>query len=279
MLGDKSNHIATLHLPQMLYIWPYFTFFSWPLLYPYLATLPIGLLAKIPQIAPLETMLIFKRRRLLPRSWITAAFIAVACVVVHFNTIVHPFTLADNRHYTFYVFRLLMRPWWTKYAVTPVYILCGWASIQTLGTRPISVAPNLNGPVSGPNTPRATPSSARARPLALPDGGNSATTSFVLAWLATTALQLVNAPLVEPRYFILPWIFWRMHLPIHQHSAEENKTALSRQSRQSRLTALNNRLWLETTWLLLINAATGYIFLSWEFTWPQEPGKVQRFMW
>lgn len=38
-------------------------------------------------------------------------------------------------------------------------------------------------------------------------------------------------------------------------------------------------LWLETVWFLTINLATGYVFLSWGFEWPQEPGKVQRFMW
>lgn len=41
----------------------------------------------------------------------------------------------------------------------------------------------------------------------------------------------------------------------------------------------DHRLWLETMWFLTINLATGYIFLYWGFEWPQEPGKVQRFMW
>ncbi|EQL00149.1 glycosyltransferase family 59 protein [Ophiocordyceps sinensis CO18] len=35
VLGDKSNHVATLHLAQMLYIWPLFAFFSLPLFLPY----------------------------------------------------------------------------------------------------------------------------------------------------------------------------------------------------------------------------------------------------
>ena len=41
----------------------------------------------------------------------------------------------------------------------------------------------------------------------------------------------------------------------------------------------DHRLWLETIWFLAVNLATGYIFLYWGFAWPQEPGKVQRFMW
>ena len=41
----------------------------------------------------------------------------------------------------------------------------------------------------------------------------------------------------------------------------------------------DHRLWLETFWFLLINAVTGYMFLYKGFTWPQEPGRIQRFMW
>ncbi|KAK1074498.1 glucosyltransferase [Friedmanniomyces endolithicus] len=44
VLGDKANHTATLHLPQMLYLWPFITFFSWPLLLPYLLLTPVVLL-------------------------------------------------------------------------------------------------------------------------------------------------------------------------------------------------------------------------------------------
>ena len=272
VLGDKSNHIATIHLPQMLYIWPYFTFFSWPLIYPYVAALLISLLAKLPNIAPLEGMLMFKRRHLAPRTWLLGLWIALACLVVHFNTIVHPFTLADNRHYNFYVFRLLMRPPWVKYVVTPIYIMCGWACIQALSARPLSATrPTSNGDMNSAGSART-----QARPLALPDGTNSATTSFVLIWLATTTLQLITAPLVEPRYLILPWIFWRMHVPLQQYSPPSNAStpALKKQ-----VIAQDHRLWLETAWHLLINVVTGYVFLKWEFTWPQEPGNIQRFMW
>ena len=276
VLGDKGNHVATLHLPQMLYIWPLFSFVSWPILYPYLATLPVVLFAKLPIIVSLESMLMFKRRPLLPRVWVVAAFVGLAAIAVHFNTIVHPFTLADNRHYTFYVFRMLMRPIWIKYAVSPVYVLCGWACIQALGARPVSNVPVVNGPVRTPNTPLANSSVSGARPISLPDGTNSARTSFVLIWLATTALQLVTAPLVEPRYCILPWIFWRIHVPLQQYRPAESRRA---RSRKSRLAAHDWRLWLETAWLLLVNAVTGYIFLTWEFEWPQEYGKLQRFMW
>lgn len=284
VLGDKNNHVATLHLPQMLYIWPYFTFFSWPLIYPYLITLPFGFIALLPNFATLESMLMFNRRGVTPPLWLMVSFVALACAVVYYNTIVHPFTLADNRHYTFYVFRLLMKPWWMKFAVTPIYVLCGWACIQALGARPYHESGNVRG--SGNSFDKitnATPAPAdrnpntSTKPLSLPDGSKGAKTSFVLIWIATSTLQLVTAPLVEPRYLILPWIFWRIHVPLQRYSpAEVPKTA---STLRTRLAAVDHRLWLETAWLLLINAATGYMFLYRGFEWPQDPGKVQRFMW
>ncbi|KAK4541244.1 hypothetical protein LTR36_008160 [Oleoguttula mirabilis] len=259
VLGDKSNHIATFHLPQMLYLWPFLSFFSLPIFSPYILLLPVTLLAELASLGSLESMQIFRRRRLLPRVWLVVIFLGIACMTVLGGTAVHPFTLADNRHYMFYVFRLLMRPWWMRYAVTPIYFTCAWSCMQTLG--------------SGPAAERQAPGS-------LPDGEHSATISFVLVWVATSALQLVTAPLVEPRYFILPWIFWRMHLPLQQppSTPHEEKKA-GPESWSSFWKTYDHRLWLETVWLLAINAVTGYIFLNWGFAWPQEPGKVQRFMW
>lgn len=277
VLGDKSNHIATLHLPQMLYIWPFITFFSWPILYPYLLTIPLWLLANTPYLGTLETNVIFKRRQLLPRPWLTILFTLLACTVVHFNTIVHPFTLADNRHYVFYVFRLLLRRPWIKYAVTPIYAATGWACIQALGSRPPPAKQS-----KGDEAARA--GEQPLKPLDLPNGTRPAKTSFVLVWLATSTLQLVTAPLVEPRYFILPWIFWRLHLPL-QRNAVLPSASSAKEEEEKQLSwkewagSLDPRMVLEIAWLLVVNAATGHVFLAWGFEWPQEVGSVQRFMW
>ncbi|RMY53030.1 hypothetical protein D0863_14072 [Hortaea werneckii] len=266
VLGDKGNHTATLHLPQLLYLWPFMTFFSLPLLYPHILLLPITALAQTRHAGHLESLQIFKRRRLLPRLWLFIILLGIAGVVVWANTIVHPFTLADNRHYVFYVFRLLLRPPWMRYAVVPIYILCAWACIQALGGGP--------------------PHSHRSPTNLLPDGEHSVTCSFVLIWLATSALQLITAPLVEPRYFILPWLFWRMHLPLRLPSRVENRRVSPKKEKNGSILSpqalwhdYDHRLWLETVWLLVINGVTDYIFLNWGYEWAQEPGKVQRFMW
>lgn len=225
-------------------------------------------------------MLIFKRRRLVPRLWLVTTFTALACLAVRHNTVIHPFLLADNRHYIFYVFRLLLRPWWIRYAVTPLYVVLAWACIQALGARPFETTVSTQYLHSKDEELPSVQSEDQTRGLALPDGTNSATTTFVLIWLATTALQLITAPLVEPRYLILPWIFWRIHVPLQRYrSWQDNVDGQQGEESSEEASGFDHRLWLETAWFLLINAVTGYIFLKWEFGWPQEPGIVQRFMW
>jgi alpha-1,2-glucosyltransferase len=72
----------------MLYIWPCIVFFSWPVLLPGIVKLP---------------------RKKLPPLSAALAMMELMLLAVHFNTIVHPLTLADNQHYIFYVFRILLR--------------------------------------------------------------------------------------------------------------------------------------------------------------------------
>lgn len=250
-LGDKSNHVATIHLPQMLYLWPYLVFFSFPVLVPALISSIADVSAHPPNTGSIC-------RRVLMFS--VSAMLAVG--VIHYNTIVHPFTLADNRHYVFYVFRILLRHPTFRYLVAPAYVFCANLAIQALG---------------GSNSPQKAVQKSHQTSIAVKSvHGNTA--SFVIIWLATTALSLITAPLVEPRYCIIPWIVWRLHVPRSAEAFEQNKG--KRESGLLKvLTSDRARLIMETVWFCWVNAATGYIFLYWGFSWPQEEGKVQRFMW
>ena len=279
--GDKENHVASIHPVKMLYIWPYFMFFSFPLLYPYLMNgiIPQGILPK--------TLRRDSRWPQLPRLTLQSFSIVLMLVVVHFNTTVHPFTLADNRHYMFYVFRLLLHHRLVKYALVPVYFYCAWATIAAFG--------GINDAADTPVT-RTTPNQDdlhdRPAPLAEADQSVGVRTSFFLIWFSATTLSLITAPLVEPRYFIIPWLIWRLHVhsPLTTPNTREaggrndtdQKGSLSLFDRAIR-SFINsnhqNRLAFETAWFLFINWATTYIFLNWGFEWPQEPGQVQRFMW
>ena len=267
----------------------------------------------------------------MPRKVVSCTTMAVMLVVIHYNTIVHPFTLADNRHYMFYIFRILLRHPSIKYLAVPIYYTCAWAILTALGGRPTGGQASEQEPSSKkrkvpgvepfpPSPPLDTSPVKRAKskersPSSLPlpafgprltempqqDGitptppkkqkkrspGHRA--SFILIWFLATALSIITTPLVEPRYLIVPWVIWRLHLasprPKKDHAeADEKRPGGTGKKLFKTLKAVlyerhDHRLWLETLWFLGINLATGYIFLYWGFEWPQEPGNVQRFMW
>ena len=247
-IGDKENHIASIHLAQMLYIWPYFLFFSLPLLYPYIFDLVISyhLLPSSLGWSPQST------RAQFPRLFIALPTMAIMSAIVHYNTIVHPFTLADNRHYMFYVFRLLLRHRAIKYLAVPIYFICAWTTLTAVGGTPQRANAKAK-------PPRDEDTNSKTQ------GISENRVSFLLIWLLATTLSLATAPLVEPRYLIVPWVIWRLHVAEPASSSTHGRNDF--------------RLWLETAWFLTINAVTGYVFLYRGFEWPQEPGKVQRFMW
>lgn len=222
-LGDKSNHVAALHLPQMLYIWPLIAFFSWPLLYPHViaAFVPSSILPgwlhafqpKYPPAHSKEIGLSHRRIVVFIRFLLAAAMTVIALLVIRYNTIIHPFTLADNRHYVFYVFRLLLRHPMIRYLAAPVYIFCGWAALQAL-CEPCAPRTSSAEDVDMPVEQVSSDPQARLGERKKATPSHDATrVSYLLAWLLTTTLTLVTAPLVEPRYFILPWITWRLAIP------------------------------------------------------------------
>jgi len=292
--GDKTNHHPHLHLPQLLYLAPYTALFSFPLYYPYLLNLlPPHLIPPSRRTGP--------TRHLLPRLSLTLPLLGLFLLIVRHNTLIHPFTLADNRHYTFYVFRHLRRHWSLIYAPVPLYFITAWCCIVALGGYPVNNA-HTTDIVERENEKEEEKEKEKdqAGRRAVPPGTCA---SFLLLHLATTALSVVTAPLVEPRYFILPWMVWRLHVPRESGESGE-RSERSERREQSEPTpqrgertpapqsgrkpkestswlarhGYDYRLHLETVWFLLVNGATGYVFLAWGFTWPLEGG-VQRFMW
>lgn len=252
-------------------------FFSFPLLYSYILN------ALIPQRYIPSPMRTGSTRHQLPRLVVAVPIMAIMLLVVHFNTIVHPFTLADNRHYMFYIFRLLFRHPSIKYLVVPIYFICAWAAITGLGGLPN---------VQTPKKPEARIRQKMVRSGAAPRMGYWAAVdrghhiSTAVLWLGATSLSLVTAPLVEPRYFIVPWLIWRLHMPSPLPTGDLGWRKWVKKSRSctARLKAIfyakhDHRLWLECAWFIFVNWAVCYTFLYKGFEWPQEKGKVQRFMW
>jgi alpha-1,2-glucosyltransferase len=318
VLGDKQNHVATLHLPQLLYLFPFILFFSWPLVLPtcfsifHAVTRPFFYIYKgVPSTYTPEALDKLKMKIIYTNTAVYIALVAIL-VIVSKNTIIHPFTLADNRHYVFYIFRYsILRHRYIRELLAPIYLISIVLCYFTLAGPP-SISPPT-APASGPNTPStstsetksksktatmigATPSRPAPKSQAMVEEGGIKT-SFPFIFLLSTSLCLITAPLVEPRYFILPWIIWRLHLPSPANgpSSFSSKANLRKGKKESGVKARawlkkgfgkagkevqgNWSLWVETAWFLGINAGTGYVFLYWGFEWVQEPGRVQRFMW
>ncbi|TGO14688.1 hypothetical protein BTUL_0050g00040 [Botrytis tulipae] len=260
VLGDKSNHVATIHLSQLLYLWPFIAFFSFPLLIPALFSFLLNSIDNILHPSKFLTSSLNTQIRALITFALILASLLGSLAIIKYNTIIHPFTLADNRHYIFYVFRYsILRHPLIRYLLAPIYIFCFFLIFKTLsGSSPEYTSPPKKEEPNKPQNPSSTPT-----PTSSPLLPSTPLSTFFLLHL-TTALSLITAPLVEPRYFILPFIFLRLHFPTLAISVSPK---------------INIRLYAETIWYLLINGVTGYIFLYRGFEWTQEPGRVQRFMW
>ncbi len=163
VVGDKAHHAPVRHLAQPLYCLLYCTAYLAPALW---------------SPAALRSAAQTLRNSLRSAPGRTAAALAgataAATAAVHTGTLVHPFLLADNRHYTFYIWRRLVNATpWARYALLPAYLYAGWAAAAALSHR------------------RAT---------------------WVLALAGAAAAVLVPAHLVELRYFTMPFYMLFLHM-------------------------------------------------------------------
>ncbi|KAL5495666.1 ALG10 [Sanghuangporus weigelae] len=203
VLGDKSNHVPVLHIPQLYYFFACATLFGWPAL----VSGPGG---------PFRILNDVKTRMFgtTKRTAITVLLSSAVAVTVHFFTIHHPFLLSDNRHFTFYIWRRVFQfhPV-VPYLFSPVYVACAWAWFIRIGA-----------------------SQTFLQTVALP---------------LFAAPTLLLTPLLEPRYFLIPYVLMRAQIIDMPQWA----------------------IWLEGAWYTLINWGSMYIFLY------MEREGVGRFMW
>ncbi|KAL9277014.1 hypothetical protein ACSQ67_025434 [Phaseolus vulgaris] len=201
--GAKEAHAVTPHFAQMLY-------FS---LVSVLAQAPMHF--TINQAVDLFRM--FRKSRALLFFQMFLALVGM--LSVHFFSVAHPYLLADNRHYPFYLWRkVIMAHWSIKYLLVPVYI-CSWLSIIHML-------------------------------------GKFRSKIWVLAYFLATAAVLVPAPLIEFRYYTIPFYFLVLHC--------DNR---------------DDQSWILTGILYItVNIFTMAMFLFRPFHWDHEPG-IQRFIW
>ncbi|KAL4518927.1 hypothetical protein Ndes2437B_g04811 [Nannochloris sp. 'desiccata'] len=109
VVGDKDNHVPVRHLMQPLYF----------VLYCTICLAPAYWTPKTMErtLAKTLTSSLFKTASLLISLAVSIA------LSIFSGTLVHPFLLADNRHYTFYLWRRVVNctPW-MRYALIPAYM-------------------------------------------------------------------------------------------------------------------------------------------------------------
>uniref|UniRef100_A0A7G3AAW1 Dol-P-Glc:Glc(2)Man(9)GlcNAc(2)-PP-Dol alpha-1,2-glucosyltransferase n=1 Tax=Lutzomyia longipalpis TaxID=7200 RepID=A0A7G3AAW1_LUTLO len=150
VIGDKSAHEATIHLAQIGYFSAFVAFFS--------SGFVLTQFKEIDQI-------------LLKRRYILLLLGIFFLLAVEFNSVVHPYLLADNRHYTFYLWnRILAKPL-MKYFAIPVFMFgAAW------------VLEMLEGQSAG----------------------------FKLGYLVCTAVSVALQSMIEVRYFLIPYLILRL---------------------------------------------------------------------
>ncbi|PRP80027.1 hypothetical protein PROFUN_12314 [Planoprotostelium fungivorum] len=153
VVGDRSAHAPVIHTSQLLYFIGFSTFF-----------LSFDLRTVTPHT--LKS----------PRGFITIVSCTLLCLyTIHRYSPAHPYLLADNRHYTFYLWKnVYARNFWTKYALLPAYALSFYLLWNAL----------------------------RKRQSAL----------WCLFFFFFTAATLVPALLLEFRYFLVPFFFIALHM-------------------------------------------------------------------
>ncbi|KAJ3685642.1 hypothetical protein LUZ61_014806 [Rhynchospora tenuis] len=162
VLGAKEAHVVSPHFAQVLYFGLASAASMFPLHFsPSQVVQLFHLFAKNGS----RCILLFSVAFCLSAIW------------VRYFSIAHPYLLADNRHYTFYIWRRLIQAHWSmKYALIPLYIYSWFSILTTLGKEQKRI--------------------------------------WVLSFCISVALVLVPAPLIEFRYFTIPLVLLIIHSPI-----------------------------------------------------------------
>ncbi|ABN65819.2 glucosyltransferase [Scheffersomyces stipitis CBS 6054] len=162
--GDKENHEIQLHVVQVFYCFTFIVLFTWPVWF---------------DVHCLKRYLkfVFVQNYGLNFGLNVVSLCAIKYVIDNF-TVVHPFLLADNRHYTFYIFKRLISHPKSYIIAVPLYHFATYSIISSL-----SQSDKIN-------------------------------MRFVtiVCYLAAVCLTIIPSPLFEPRYYIVPLVIFRLFI-------------------------------------------------------------------
>ncbi|KAM3368466.1 hypothetical protein ACQJBY_016782 [Aegilops geniculata] len=168
VLGAKEAHVVSPHFAQLLY----FGLVSATALLPWHFT-----------PGRVSDLFHWCRKNKTFSSLAMLIALGLSFVAVHLFSIAHPYLLADNRHYTFYIWRKVIQAhWMMKYILIPLYVYSWFSVINIL------VFPDLTGKLQ----PRV----------------------WVVSFAFSVALVLVPAPLVEFRYYTIPLVILVLNSPV-----------------------------------------------------------------
>ncbi|XP_071960635.1 dol-P-Glc:Glc(2)Man(9)GlcNAc(2)-PP-Dol alpha-1,2-glucosyltransferase-like [Antedon mediterranea] len=157
VVGDRTSHQAVLNFPQIFY------FFSF--------TLGLG----VPFLITPSKVIAFLKA-CLRNIFILAILIAISVALITNFTYVHTYLLADNRHYTFYVWKnVFSRHEFVRFALIPMYLYAGWSMFDSIDTEP-------------------------------------GTYLFKIVFFICIMASTVPQKLMEFRYFIIPYLLARLHM-------------------------------------------------------------------
>lgn len=232
-LGDKENHVAGLHLVQIFYGFAFIVMFSFPI------WISKGFI---------ENYL----RRISWKPIQTVFELLGIILVIRYFTVIHPFLLADNRHYTFYLFKKIFgRNKWFKYLIMPpVYHFATYTYLEVIKPSIMYFHPIL--------------------PIEIKDPVELPVQLTHISWttlILCTIMTISPSPLFEPRYYILPFLFWRLFITVTNEPLLKDGTTTS-----------TKRLFLELLWFMAINVVTLVVLTRYSFRWDTEPNP-QRIIW
>lgn len=169
-MGDRSAHQPVIHLAQLPYFLTFVFIFGFPLL--------LSDIVSLGKIYPKHI------------KWVTLVAIMLYICLTPLFTFVHPYLLADSRHYVFYLWK---RFWyrqdgWTRYMAIPLYTFT-LLSMLVLSRFPLPIG------------------SYHKRILPFVP---SQIVKVIFAFC--TLVTIIPQSLIEFRYFLVPYIFWRLNI-------------------------------------------------------------------
>lgn len=231
-LGDKENHILVPHLAQLCYCMTFIAVFTLPLWISFSTFFDY-----------LEDNFFNTQALMFNSGWIPLLFF-----IIQNFTIIHPFVLADNRHYTFYIVRnFIIRTETSRYELLPIYHFSFYI-VYKMFKENTNIFKDKN------NNHRRT----------------AASPVMYVLYMICTGLVVCFSPLFEPRYYILPYIFFRLF------TRPTDKPLLEFWLLKQHNTKI--RYIGEVLWLWFWTQAIYLIFLQFTFEW-ENLTELQRIVW